>query len=384
MLIGVVSNPMTHAVPAGAEVDGNKPEVIRGLRYRSDETAPGYLLYAGRRPDLTPEKGLWSIMILEVEPQRPNGGRIVWEWHTWDHMIQNYDSTKPNYGTPSDHPELVDINGAAKPSEMDPKELARLKALGYVPDDTKPKDLRPDFIHTNAVDYNADLDQIALSSPVFSEIWIIDHSTTSEQAAGHTGGRYNKGGDILYRWGNPLMYGRGTKEDQVLFGQHDIRWIEKGFPGAGHLMVFNNNVPDPEGKHSAVFEFVPPMLADGSYPVPAQSAFGPEQPIWKYEAPDRKSFHSDYISGARREPNGNTLICSGANGRFFEVTNDGRIVWEFWDPFLDQAPPPGKRRAGHAIFRITKIAPEHPALAGRDLKPLDPQPPSEITASFAE
>ncbi len=319
---------------------------------------------AGRRVDLTPEAGLWPDMIIEVEPQRPNGGRIVWEWHLWDHLIQNHDSTKMNYGTPSEHPERFDINGGAKPSDMDPKELARLKALGYVPPDAQPKDLKSDFVHTNAIDYNADLDQIAISSRRFSEIWIIDHSTTSEQAAGHSGGRSNKGGDILYRWGNPRNYGRGSEAEQMLFGQHDIRWIEKGLPGAGHLMVFNNQVPAPEGVHSAVYELVPRMRPDGSYSIPSEGPFEPAQPVWEYEAPDKTSFFSGHISGARRQPNGNTLICAGAPGRIFEVTPGGKIVWEFWEPF----------EGNHTVFRATKYPPEHPALAGRNLKPVNPQP----------
>ncbi len=321
-------------------------------------------VYAGRRPDLTPEKGLWPTMIIEVQPLRPNGGRIVWEWHMWDHMVQNHDSTKPNFGTPSEHPELIDVNGAANLPALPPAELARLKALGYIPDDAKPANLGSDFQHANAIDYNAELDQIAISIHDFHEIWIFDHSTTAEEASGHSGGRYNKGGDLLYRWGNPKIYGRGTEKDQALFGQHDIRWIEKGLAGAGHLMLFNNNIPGPDGEHSAILELVPPMHVDGSYPVPSEGAFGPETPIWKYEAPDKKSFHSNFISGARRLPNGNTLICSGRKGRIFEVTPEGEIVWEFWEPFSDN----------HAVFRATKYPPDHPALAGRDLKPIDPQP----------
>ena len=83
-------------------------------------------------------------------------------------------------------------------------------------------------MHVNAVAYNAELDQIVLSSPHFNEIWIIDHGTTTEEAKGHTGGRWGKGGDILYRWGNPRAYRNGTKLDQRLFYQHNIQWIPKG------------------------------------------------------------------------------------------------------------------------------------------------------------
>ncbi|PYJ01816.1 MAG: hypothetical protein DME25_17445 [Verrucomicrobia bacterium] len=98
---------------------------------------------AGRRPDLTPQAGLWPDKIIEVEPQRPNGGRVVWEWHMWDHLIQNHDPEKAKYGDPSQHPERIDINGDGEAPKVDPAELARLKALGYVPrSPTTPNSIR--------------------------------------------------------------------------------------------------------------------------------------------------------------------------------------------------------------------------------------------------
>src|SRR5258708_35448465 len=60
-----------------------------------------------------------------------------------------------------------------------------------------------DWTHANAVFYNAALDQVLLSVRNFSEFWIIDHGTTTQQAAGHTGGKLGRGGDLLYRYGNP-------------------------------------------------------------------------------------------------------------------------------------------------------------------------------------
>ena len=331
---------------------------------------------AGRQPELTPEAGLWPDMIVEFDPQPPDGARVVWEWHMWDHTIQDTDSKLVRYGNPAEHPELIDINGDCDTPQISTAELARLRALGYVPPETAPKDLQSDFMHTNAIAYNADLDQIVISVLRYNEIWIIDHSTTTTEAAGHTGGRWDRGGDLLYRWGNPRTYGRGETADQRLFGQHDVRWVPDGMPGSGRLTLFNNRISGPDGDYSAVVEFAPSMDETGRYELPDSEPFGPQELTWSYTAPDRVSFHSFFISGAHRLPNGHTFITSGAQGRFFEVAPEGDIVWEYWTPYSGTIA--GSRvvdRSPYGVFRATKISPDHPALADRNLRPLEPQPP---------
>ena len=52
------------------------------------------VLAAGRKPKLIPKAGLWPDKIVEIEPQGERGGKIVWEWHIWDHLIQDYDPKK--------------------------------------------------------------------------------------------------------------------------------------------------------------------------------------------------------------------------------------------------------------------------------------------------
>ena len=330
---------------------------------------------AGRLPALTPEAGLWPDMIVEFEPQAPDGARIVWEWHMWNHTLQNHDPDADNYGELAEHPELIDINGDRDAPEMSAEEFARVEALGYVPEDMDLEGLSSDFLHTNAVNYNAALDQIVMSVPRFNEIWVIDHSTTTEEAAGHTGGRWGRGGDLLYRWGNPRAYGRGDEAAQRLGYQHDVRWVPAGMPGAGHLTLFNNNVKNPDGDYSAVFELAPPTDDVGRYVVPDAGPLGPEEPIWMYVAPNRTQFFSRRISGTHRLATGHTFITSGRPGRLFEVTPKGQIVWEYWNPYAGTLP--GNQPTNnnpYSVFRATKIAPDHPALAGRDLTPFDPQP----------
>jgi hypothetical protein len=325
----------------------------------------------GRHADWLGSAGLWPDCVLEVQPDPPKGGRIVWEWHMWDHLIQDHDPARESFGKVSEHPELIDINGDRKPKQISRVELERLQALGYLSKDTAPADIGADFMHTNSIAYNAGLDQIALSVPKFNEVWVIDHSTTTREAAGHTGGRAGRGGDLLYRWGNPWAYHRGTAEHQRLFAQHDAQWIPEGYPGAGNILVFNNGSGRPDGRYSSVIEVRPPLDADGRYTIHKAGRFGLDEPVWEYRLP--REYFADFISGAQRLANGNTLVCSGPEGRFFEVTANGDIVWEFVNPFSGDAPNPAGDPP-YSVFKAVHIPPDHPALAGRDLRPLDPQP----------
>ena len=173
---------------------------------RTEEEA----LQAGRNPAIASDSpggqnNVWPDQIIEVKPVGADDAEIVWRWHAWDHLIQDYDETKENYGVVAEHPELLNIN--------------------YV-GGTGNQAGRADWMHCNGIDYNAVLDQIALSCKSMNEIYIIDHSTTTEEAAGHVGGNAGKGGDFLYRWGNPQVYHHGLSSDQQLFGQHDVQWIE--------------------------------------------------------------------------------------------------------------------------------------------------------------
>ncbi len=321
---------------------------------------------AGRDPRMQGNSVLHPDYIIEVKPDKEKGGgEIVWQWHAWDHLIQDIDSSKANYGNVAAHPELIDINftanrditpaGGAQPTGMPgfggmggfggpggamggPRggrggPGGAMGGFGGFGGGAMPGlagaggTAPPDWMHTNAIDYNAELDQIAISCYGFSEIWVIDHSTTTEEAAEHTGGKCGKGGDLIFRWGNPRAYRAGTMEDQQFFNQHDVHWIPKGRPGEGHIMVFNNGPYRSDGDYSTVDEIVPPLNADGSYPLQKGKAFGPDKPVWTYRAPDKTEFFSMHISGAERLPNGNTLICSGAYGVIFEVSPDNEVLW---------------------------------------------------------
>jgi hypothetical protein len=360
--------------------NGNVLVITWEFRYREDCIA------AGRDPARTPDKGLWPDAVLEVRPTLPEGGEVVWEWHAWDHLVQDRDPAADHYASVADHAELLDVNydhrDAPPTSDEERRKQAELedemRALGYAggPEEEDPPAAPAgagggpqgghgsDWLHTNAVDYHPGLDLIALSSPHLSEVWIIDHSTTTDQAAGHAGGRYGKGGDILWRWGNPRNYGAGSAADQRLFYPHNVQWIPEGHPGAGHLLVFNNGQGRPGGEHSSVEELVLP-LEPGKGFARAGRAFGPPDPVWSYS--DKAGFYAAFISGCQRLPSGNTLVCDGPKGRVFEVTRAGTIVWEYWSPFGGDLKAEGVD--GKALFRATRIAPDHPGLRGRVLAP---------------
>lgn len=296
---------------------------------------------AGRDPSLLSDGELWPDMIIEVEPIYPDSGRIVWEWHAWDHVVQDFDSTKPNYDVVSENPEKIDLN--------------------YI---SGPRGDGADWLHLNAVDYNSALDQIILSNHNFSELWIIDHATTTAEAA-------DSAGDLLYRWGNPAAYGRGGSFDQQLFAQHDAQWIVSGLPGAGDILVFSNgrNNPPPL-RHSEIVQITPPVDISGSYTISSDSAFGPVAPIWTYSATPETSWFAQNISGCQRLPNGNTLICSGPDGWFFEVTPDGSIVWEYVNPVNNAGPQiQGTIIDRNEVFRCYRYSSDYPGLIDQDLTP---------------
>ncbi len=350
--------------------------LVIGWERKTQEEA----LAVGRAPELTPEQGVWPDFLLEVEPLPPSDARIVWEWHVWDHLVQNRKPDAPNYGEPSGHPERIDINAHREGGAMTLEELANLKALGYVPADATLEDLESDFLHVNSVAYHAGLDQIVLSVPEFGEVWILDHGTTTEEAAGSTGGRRGRGGDLLYRWGNPQMYGRGTAEDEQLYYQHDARWIPDGWKDAGNLLIFDNGPQAEDEPWSTVVEIVPPLTDAGDYTLNAGKPYGPATPAWTYTADPPESFFAPFISGAHRLENENTIVCQGPAGRIFEVDADGRLVWDYWNPysqgtdFVDGWLPPGAEENPFGVFRATRIPVDDPALRGRKLTPLDPQP----------
>lgn len=263
-------------------------------------------LALGRHPDLiSPEmQALWSEAILEVDPETDT---IVWEWHVNDHLVQNWDGNAAGFDDPEAHPELIHINYIDEP-------LCGGQSA--------------DWIHANAVDYNPELDLIVMTSRCFSEFWIIDHSTSSEEAASYMGGNYGKGGDLLYRWGNPATYG-GVNDAaaQTLWAPHDPRWVESDVPGEIHFTVFNNGTNHEERPYSSVLEVALALDDSGAFVLPAADA-AHDMIVWEYTATPPEDFFAGFMSGVQKQPNGDYLIVASGVGRVFEASPEGEIVWE--------------------------------------------------------
>ena len=285
-----------------------------------------------------PSAPIYDIVV-EVDTENHE---IVWQWEIKDHIFQNRDFRDPNYGELEDNVDRLEVS---------PVYPIRIE----------------EFFMINGMDYNPKLDLIALSIRKSSEVAFIDHSTTTEEAKGNKGGTFDKGGRILYRWGNPQNYGQGTQAYQQLALQHNPNWIEYG-PYKDQLIVYDNINGDTALAYSEVLIIDPPMEG-GRFSKDSSQAFGPKIPSWAYrDTHSRPPFFSYFTSGAEVMPNGNVYITEGLYGRLFEVTPQGRIVWQYTIPFASYT------------FRTEKYPNDYPAFVNRTFEPLGhlEDPPSLV------
>ncbi len=311
------------------------------------------ILANGHRPG--PYTEIWSERVIEIKPKGDHDAEIVWQWRLWDHLTQSFDSTKPNYTKDvSDHPELLDLNYGVIASN-------------------------PDWMHLNSVQYDSLTDQIVLSSHNSSEIWVIDHSTTTAEAASHSGGKYGRGGDFLYRWGNPQAYKAGTDSDQRLGVQHDAQFIRRGNDNHIAFLVFNNVAGKVGTKNYSSVDIIEPEIDEQGRYLIRNKRFTPDSAAWRYVAPDTTSFSAPIISGAQILPNGNTLICDGPSGHFFEINSNKEIVWSYVNSDAQGViVAQGGDASNNLVFRCNRFDFSHPAFANKvlthgapiELKPL--------------
>jgi len=278
---------------------------------------------AGRTGTRLTENALWSERVIEVRRTGPSSGEVVWSWSSWDHMVQNVDASKPNFGVISESPQRIDINAGGT---------------------------RSDWLHANSLRYNAKRDEVMISIHNLNEIWIISRKT----------------GDIVYRYGNPQNYRSGTAQQQVLFGQHDARWMDDD----RYVMIFNNGNGRFGGNASSVDVIELPRNEDGTYRRSASGAYEPAVPTVLFPKTLSNQFYGQNVSGATPLPNGNVLSCVGPSGTFVESTREGDEVWRYVSPVTNTGiASQGQTPRNNMVFKIYRYGPDHPALAGKTLTP---------------
>jgi hypothetical protein len=278
---------------------------------------------AGRLPSRLVENALWSERVIEVQPTGPTIGTVVWSWNSWDHLIQDVDPNKPNFGVVNQNPDRIDINAGGN---------------------------RSDWLHANSVRYNPLRDEVMISIHHLNEIWIISRKT----------------GKMVYRWGNPQTYKAGNAAQQRLWGQHDARWV----PGDwNRVSIFNNGNGRTGGNASSVDLIELPVNADGVYRRTGTAAYEPAQSTMLYPESLSNRFFGQNISGATILPNGNVLSCVGPSGTFVESTPDKREVWRYVNPVGQNGTiiPQGSTPRSNMVFKIYRYPKDAPAFEGKRL-----------------
>ena len=292
------------------------------------------------------QREYWPDLIREVNPTT---NEVVWEWRAWDHLVQDFDPSKANYGIIGDHPELIDINYN--------------QYSGF----------REDWMHSNAIDYDPVKDQIILSVRNFSEIWIIDHSTTTEQAASHAGGNSGRGGDLIFRWGNIEAYKKGQKEDRQLFSQHDAHWIddyvEPAYQHHGKIAVFNNFIDNSYSRG----QILAPVWDATTYTyVRENGIYLPSGFAQTFSHPDPGKTYSGTASSIQVMGDGHIIMCAAQQGFIFELAPGGEVVWEYKTPLKNGFSIPQGFILGvndNFTFQCKRYPGAYSAFIGKDLSP---------------
>jgi hypothetical protein len=219
-------------------------------------------------------------------------GNIVWEWYTYEHFDEFGFTDEARQG----------IAAAAG-------DWAHANSVSIIPDNSHAD---PAFTPGN----------IMVSYRELNTVIIIDRQT----------------GDIVWKMG---------PNDSQTIGQHDAYMIGSDRPGAGNIMVFDNGLsagyPPVSRAFSQVLEIDPVTRAV----------------MWRYNAAysgyQPWYFFSPIVSGAQRLVNGNTIITEGTKGRLFEVTAEGDIVWEYYNPYFDTSGGPNGPVKNYSVYRAYRM-----------------------------
>lgn len=275
-----------------------------------------------------------SERIIEITPDYNDGtsGTVVWEWYAFDHTVQNVDPSLGNFGDLLTNNNRLNINNGNG----------------------------NDWLHFNGVDYIEEFDQLLISSRFWDEIYVLDHSTTTEEAATASGGNYGSGGDILYRWGRSGNYNGSI--GQQLNDNHGGRWAPSSYTNGSTFSIFSNGGGG--AGVSTIVSWTPPMNSDGSYNKEADGSWGPTNADVEYEVPLAMTG-----SNCQPMPNGNLLYCANTGGNLGEIDLAENLVWQYKIPLDNNGPVSQGDNSGSSSFNAERYAPSYPGLAGQDLTP---------------
>ena len=217
--------------------------------------------------------------IIEIDPVNQ---KVIWEWRSFDHLIQDFDSNALNFGVISEHPEKINLNYHNSENG--------------------------DLMHANGLFYDKKRDMIYLSVNFYSEVWAIPHNYDTITT------KTDKG-DLNFRFGNPEAYNSLGK--RLFFNNHHPSLVTLNPETIDNFLIFMNGKKD---NQSIVYEFILPSKFD----LNPKEWTTPEE-FWNFTESD---LYYEKISGALRLPNGNTLICEGDYG-YWEVTPQGDVVWKY-------------------------------------------------------
>ena len=226
--------------------------------------------------------GTGEIFLEKIIEINPNNDSVVWEWRSVDHLIQDFDSIKPNYGKISEYPQKIDLNY----NQIE----------------------NGDLMHANGLHYDQKRNLILLSVNFYSEIWAIPHQYDTEV-------NKTEKGDLAFRFGNPNAF--DSYGERILFNNHHPNIVSLHPESLDNFLIYMNGS---KNNQSAVYEFAFPL----KFETDPKDWLQPEL-VWQFSDVD---LFSAKLSGCIRLPNGNTLICEGDYG-YWEVTKDKEVVWKY-------------------------------------------------------
>ena len=238
--------------------------------------------------------GMWCDTLVEVDA----AGRRIWEWRAADHL-----DPARHIITFNDLRDEWSHGNTIVPLPADSPTVIPAPAGIHRPTDS------PTVIPAQAGIQPSTIDRVMFSFRNISTVGIIDRATDA----------------IVWQLG-----------DDILAQQHDPSLLDNG-----NILIYDN------GSHRR------------NDPLPASRVIevnpATNEIVWQYRDNPPFNFFSAYISGARRLPNGNTLITEGHFGRIFQVTPDGSVVWEYINPHFA---PNEQGYPVNSVFRATHYLPD--------------------------